>query len=90
MSLDLSEFVIELGIPPSKVIQLSLSPWASWDKIDQLFGCFLSWCPNFKLVIRAGRLYNCDEFRAKAKEGFPLMARRDRIQFETSYAVEED
>ena len=41
-------------------------------------------CPDFKLVVRAGELYDRDGLQAQAKEMFPLMARRDRIQFETS------
>jgi len=87
-SLALSEFVIELGVPPFKFTQPSLVHWGNWDEVDKLFEGFLSRCPDFKLVIRTGRLYDRDEFQAQTRERFSLMARRGCIQFETSLTVD--
>jgi hypothetical protein len=81
--------VLELGRSPSGFTQPSRSLWGCWDEIDELFEGFLNSRPDFKLVIRTGRLYNRDEFQAQAKERFPLMARRGRILFETSLAVDK-
>ena len=88
----LSEFVLELiGSAPFGFTQPPLNPWGNWDEIDKLFAGFLDWCPDFKLVVRTGTgtLYNRDEFRVQAREKFPLMAERDRIQFEMSLAVDK-
>jgi len=88
-SLAFSELVIELGVPPTGLTQPSLTLWGNWEGVDELFEGFLSCRPDFKLVIRPGRLYNRDEFQAQAKERFPLMARRGCIQFETSLPVDK-
>jgi len=88
-SLALSEFVIELGSLPSEFTQPSRYLWGNWDDVDKLFEGFLGWCPDFKLVIRTGRIYSRDELQTQAKERFPLMAGRDCIQFETSLAVDK-
>lgn len=84
-----SEFVLELGGLRSEFTHPSLDLWGNWDGIDALFEAFLDRCPDFRLVIRTGRLYNRGEFQAQAKERFPFMARRDRVQFETSAAVDK-
>ena len=83
-----SEFVLDLDSPPYEFSQSSLDLWGNWDKVDELFESSLDRRPGFRLVIRAGTLPDRDEFQAQAKERFPLMAGRDRIQFETSLAVE--
>ena len=76
----LSEFVLELGSPPSG---FALVLWGNWDEIDKLLNGFLDRYPDFKLVIRTGELYNREGFKAQVREIFPLMAGRDGIQFET-------
>ena len=88
-SLALSEFVLELGGPPSEFTQPSLDLWGNWDEIDKSFVGFLDRCPDFKLVIRTGTLSDRDGFQAQAKERFPLMTDRNCIQFETSVAIDK-
>ena len=87
-SLSLSEFVLELSGLPSELTQPSRMLWGNWDDIDKMFEKFLRSRPEFKVVIRTGRLYNRDKFQAQAKERFPLMARRGRLQFETCLVVD--
>ena len=82
-SLSLSEFVLELSGLPSELTQQSLVLWGDWKDIDKRFESSLRFRPHFKVVIRTGRLYNRDEFQAQVRERFPLMSRRDRVQFET-------
>ena len=88
-SLAFSEFVLELGGPPSELAQPSLRLWGNWDRVDKRFRSFLSRCPDFALVIRTGKLYNRDEFQAQAKERFPIMAERGRVYFETALDVDK-
>ena len=85
-----SELVLDLGSPPSEPIQLPFDTHrrGNWEGVDRLLNGFLDQCPDFKLVIRADAQCNRGEFRARAKERFPLMAGRDRIRFETSPGVE--
>ena len=87
-SLALSEFVLELGGPPSEFTRPSLDLWGDWGGIDKSFKGFLDRCPDFKLVIRTGTLSDRDGFQAQAKERFRLMAELDRIRFETSVAID--
>ena len=82
--------MLELGRASFEFTWLPPSLWGDWGKIDRLLSGFLDRCPDFKLVIRTGNLYNYrDEFRSQAKKMFHLMAERNRIQFETSSAVDE-
>ena len=83
----LSEFVFELIKPPSGSTHPSLYLWGNWGEIDKLFKGFLNWRPDFKLVIRTGTLSDSNAFRAQTRKRFPLMAERDRIQLETSLAL---
>lgn len=54
-----------------------------------MFETFLGLRPEFRVVIRTGRVYNRDLFEAQAKERFPLMAKRDRVRFEVSLTVDK-
>ena len=88
----LSEFVLELvGRAPAGFTRPpnSVNPWGNWDEIDTLLSGFLEWCPDLELVIRTGKLRDCDEYQVQAMERFPLMAGRDRIRFETSVAIDK-
>ena len=86
----LSEVVLELGRAPSEFSQPHPHLWGNWDEIDKLFEGFLDWRPGFKLVIRTGTgLCKRDEFEAQARERFPIMAMRSRIQFEALPSVDK-
>ena len=87
-SLSRSEFVLELSGLPSEFTQPSRTLWGNWDEIDKMFEKFLGSRPEFKVVIRTGRLYNRDKFQAQARERFPLIAGRDRLRFETCLVVD--
>ena len=84
----LSELVLELG-GASEFTRLSLDLQGYWAEIDQLFEGLLDRCPDFKLVIRTGRLDNRYEFQARVKARFSSMARVDRVRFETSSTVDK-
>lgn len=85
-SLTLSEFVLELSGLPS---EFTRKVWGCWDKVDKTFESFLRFRPEFQVVIRTGRVYDRDQFEAQAKERFPLMTKRGRIQFEISPTVDK-
>ena len=55
-SLSLSEFVLELSGLPSELTQPSRTLWGNWDDIDKMFEKFPRPRPEFKVVIRTGRL----------------------------------
>jgi len=84
-----SELVLELGEASSEFTQPPPILQGNWTEVDRLFEGLLDRCPDFKLVIRTDRLDARDEFQAQTKERFPLMARRNRVQFETSSTVDE-
>ena len=88
-SLSLSEFAPELSGLPSDLTQPSRKLWGNWDGICAMFKNFLCSRPEFKAVIRTGRLYNRNKFHwAKARERFPSTVGRDRLQFETCLVVD--
>ena len=87
-SLAFCEFVLGLGGTPFGPSQSSLNLWGNWDETDKLLLFFLDRHPDFTLVIKTDSLLNSDRFKAQVREGFPSMAGRDRIRFETFLADE--
>ena len=82
--------MLEPDALPSRFTSTSRNLWGNWwIGTDKLFEDLLKQSPDFKFIIRTGWIYNDrDEFQAQARERFPLMAGRNRIQFETSLAID--
>lgn len=88
-SLLFCEFVLELGKLPSQFTQSSSKHWGPWGEIDSFFDEKFAERADFKVIIRTGKLYDRKTFQAHAKERFPMLEGRGRIQFETSYSIDQ-
>ena len=60
--------------------------YGRWMEIDRR----LARCGGVRLVVRTAGAHEDEAFRERTKEGFPLMAERGLISFETSLSVNEE
>ena len=63
--------------------------WHCWGEIDKFLEERFAEQGDFRVVIRTGKLYNRGAFQAHVKEGFPFLAKRGQIGFETSHLIEK-
>ncbi|KAF9781818.1 hypothetical protein BJ322DRAFT_1078578 [Thelephora terrestris] len=84
-STTLSELVLELGRLRPSLYEIC---WGRWGKTDRFLYQRFAKQGEFRLIIRAGNIYALDAFQRHAKEGFPLLASRGCIYFETSPSID--
>ena len=84
-SASLSEFMLELGRIHPSFYEIC---WGRWGNIDRFLYEQFARHGDFKLIIRTGNVYALDASRSHASEGFPLLASRGCIHFETSHLMD--
>lgn len=80
-----SELVLELG---RLLFYFYAMYWGYWGEIDEFLDERYAKHGNFRLIIRTGNLDAPSAFQRDAKEGFPLLASRGCIHFESSHTMD--
>ena len=80
------ELVLELG---RLLFYFYAMYWGYWGEIDKFLDERYAKNGNFRLIIRTGNLDAPSAFQTSAKEGFPLLASRGCIHFESSHMIDE-
>jgi len=62
--------------------------WGRWAKVDGFLHERFAEYGDFRLIIRTGSRYALGAFQRHAKEGFPLLASRGCVHFETSHLID--
>ena len=81
------EFVLELGrsVPPPE--GQSMGGWGLWKNFDDFFEERFARHGDFRLIIRISEHFDREDLRRKAERGFPLLADRGCIYFETLHTI---
>ena len=63
--------------------------WGHWAEVDEFLHERFAKHGDFRLIIKTGSRYALDAFQRHAKEGFPLLASKGCIHFETSQLIDK-